>query len=51
MITHKGTIPLHTKRLTLRRFLQYWVSQYENDTYYNWVIEYEGHIIGNWENQ
>lgn len=83
MLTHKGTIPLQTKRLKLRRFLtddyigmyhnwanqeevtrfltwqphaseeatktllQNWVSQYENDTYYNWVIEYQGKTIGN----
>lgn len=30
-----------------RQLLDMWCSEYENDDYYNWAIQYEGEIIGN----
>ena len=83
MLTHKGTQPLQTERLLLRRFrvedaqgmfdnwakdervtryltwmphespdmtrhlLEDWCANYIKPDYYNWIIEFEGEIIGN----
>lgn len=83
MITQRGTQILHTKRLTLRKFvlgdaqamfdtwandervtrfltwcphgsvevtkqlLEMWCATYESLSTYNWVMEFEGKIIGN----